>query len=259
MTVSNDTTVDRYTASVEQTVFPYTFRILAETDLTVTSNGVALTLNSDYSVSGVGEPTGGNVTLLWEDGAVGGELITILRSMPLTQLTDYVENDAFPAQTHEDALDRLTMMVHQLAEELDRALKFGTDSTNVDVSVATLNSEDFLQVNSLGNIVGNSTHVSTDGSLTGVDVTSTDATKDKVVSDLLAKGWEDYKDVSHMPLAGGVFTGIPRLKTYTVATLPAAATYVRGLIWVSDETGGPTMAVSDGTNWKRMNDYATVS
>lgn len=46
---------------------------------------------------------------------------------------------------------------------------------------------------------------------------------------------------------------------YTVATLPAVATYTASLIYVSDETGGPTMAFSDGTNWRRVQDYAIVS
>lgn len=47
--------------------------------------------------------------------------------------------------------------------------------------------------------------------------------------------------------------------TYTVATLPAVATYPGGLIFVSDETGGPTIAYSDGTDWRRVYDNAVVS
>lgn len=49
------------------------------------------------------------------------------------------------------------------------------------------------------------------------------------------------------------------LGTFTVGTVPSAATYVRGLIYVSDETGGPTLAFSDGTNWRRVQDRAVVS
>lgn len=48
-------------------------------------------------------------------------------------------------------------------------------------------------------------------------------------------------------------------KTYTVATVPAAATYPRGVIYVSNETGGATLAFSDGTNWRRVQDRAVVS
>lgn len=48
-------------------------------------------------------------------------------------------------------------------------------------------------------------------------------------------------------------------QTYTVSTLPTAATYPRGIIYVSNETGGATLAMSDGTNWRRMQDRAIVS
>lgn len=48
-------------------------------------------------------------------------------------------------------------------------------------------------------------------------------------------------------------------KSYTVATLPAAATYPRAIIYVADETGGATLAFSDGTNWRRVQDRNVVS
>ena len=48
-------------------------------------------------------------------------------------------------------------------------------------------------------------------------------------------------------------------KSYTVATLPSAATYPRGVIYVSNEAGGATLAFSDSTNWRRVQDRAVVS
>lgn len=55
------------------------------------------------------------------------------------------------------------------------------------------------------------------------------------------------------------FATPPILPTYTVATLPSAVTYARGLIYVSDETGGAVMAFSDGTNWRRCTDRVIIS
>jgi Protein of unknown function (DUF2793) len=52
---------------------------------------------------------------------------------------------------------------------------------------------------------------------------------------------------------------IPVLQTYTVATLPSAATFINGMIIVSNETGGLTPAFSDGTNWRRVADRAIVA
>ena len=55
------------------------------------------------------------------------------------------------------------------------------------------------------------------------------------------------------------FSVPPIVPTYTVAGVPSAATYARGLIYVSDESGGAVLAFSDGTNWRRVTDRAIVS
>lgn len=49
----------------------------------------------------------------------------------------------------------------------------------------------------------------------------------------------------------------PVLPTYLKASLPAVE--AGGIIYVSDETGGATLAFSDGTNWRRVQDRAIVS
>ena len=49
------------------------------------------------------------------------------------------------------------------------------------------------------------------------------------------------------------------LKSYTVATLPTASEWTAGVIYVSDETGGATLAFSDGTNFRRVQDRAIVA
>jgi hypothetical protein len=46
---------------------------------------------------------------------------------------------------------------------------------------------------------------------------------------------------------------------YTVSTLPDADVWTGHMIYVSNETGGATMAFSDGTNWRRIQDRAIVS
>lgn len=49
------------------------------------------------------------------------------------------------------------------------------------------------------------------------------------------------------------------LPTYTVGTVPSAASNARRMIYVSNETGGAIPAFSDGTNWRRMTDRAVVA
>lgn len=56
------------------------------------------------------------------------------------------------------------------------------------------------------------------------------------------------------------FTGGLRPGVYTMATLPDPAVMEAGaIIFVSDEAGGPVIAFSDGTAWRRMTDRAVVS
>lgn len=79
-----------------------------------------LALVADYTVTGAGAPSGGTLTLT--AALPVGQRLTIIRDVPFTQEADYVNNDAFPAESHETALDKLTMIAQQLAEENDRAL-----------------------------------------------------------------------------------------------------------------------------------------
>jgi Protein of unknown function (DUF2793) len=54
--------------------------------------------------------------------------------------------------------------------------------------------------------------------------------------------------------------GAMRPKGYLVAALPSASVEGAGaMIFVSNESAGPTVAFSDGTNWRRVHDRAVVS
>jgi hypothetical protein len=66
--------------------------------------------------------------------------------------------------------------------------------------------------------------------------------------------------VGAAPLATGVNSAGPAVVgTFTIATLPSASTYARGIIWVSDASGGAKPCISDGTNWKIITLGSTVS
>jgi hypothetical protein len=57
--------------------------------------------------------------------------------MALTQSTDYVANDPFPAATHEDALDRLTFISQQIQEEVNRSIKLSRTNTMTSTEFTT--------------------------------------------------------------------------------------------------------------------------
>ncbi|QYU68582.1 hypothetical protein J4558_00070 [Leptolyngbya sp. 15MV] len=73
---------------------------------------------SEYTTSGLDGPTGGTLTFLAAPAA--GVIISIIRRLPAVQLTDYQEGDPFPAETHERALDYLTMIAAEHADRLGR-------------------------------------------------------------------------------------------------------------------------------------------
>jgi hypothetical protein len=105
MTVQEQVPFIGYTGDGVTVAFPYTFRILDQTHLLVALNG--LIQGGGYAVSGVGAQGGGNVT--FAVAPVLGSSVTLVRSVPATQLVDYQPFGPFPAETHEGALDKLTM------------------------------------------------------------------------------------------------------------------------------------------------------
>ena len=52
---------------------------------------------------------------------------------------------------------------------------------------------------------------------------------------------------------------LPQLPAYTVATVPSAASFPYGLIYVTDESTGAQPAFSDGTNWRTCTARAIIS
>lgn len=127
MTVSSGTSRVSYSGNGSTTVFAYTFKIFANSDLEVylkdDTTGVATlqTLTTDYTVSNAGNDSGGNVTFVVAPAS--GKTVIIRREIPYTQETNYVENDPFPAQAHEDALDKLTMLTQQNDRGVDRSIR----------------------------------------------------------------------------------------------------------------------------------------
>ena len=53
-------------------------------------------LDTDYTVTGEGDPNGGNMLMTWAVPVTS--TVTIFRDVPATQLTSYEEGDAFPAK-----------------------------------------------------------------------------------------------------------------------------------------------------------------
>ena len=132
MTVTATNQKVSFSGNGSTTVFAYNFKIFAETDLLVilrSSTGTETTQNltSNYTVSGVGATSGGNVTM--GTAPASGTTLVIQRVQPQLQGLDLVPNDPFPAGSMEDALDKLVFNVQTLNEEVGRAIKASTTNT----------------------------------------------------------------------------------------------------------------------------------
>lgn len=134
MTVLSE--IDRsgpYTGNGVTSVFDYDFKILDKSHLRIVreQDGVetVLTVDTHYTVSGVGSASGGSVTML--SAPTADQQVTILRNIPMTQVVDFNNQGALFAATVERELDRAAMRDQQLAEQLSRALIFPA-ATDVD-------------------------------------------------------------------------------------------------------------------------------
>ena len=114
MPVETTTRRKSYTGNAVTTVFAYDFRILTSADLKVYLDGVLQ--SSGYTVSGVGAALGGNVTFTSAPGT--GVAVLLIRVVARTQLVDLVNNETILEGTLDVALDKLTMIAQELADDV---------------------------------------------------------------------------------------------------------------------------------------------
>ena len=137
MTVTAATTRNDYTATSGQTVFPYTFTALADSDIKVLKNGVAISLGVDFAISGV--PTyGGNVTLT--TGATLNDKISVYLDMPLSRTTNYQNSGDFLALDVNGDFNKLWIALQQTETDFDRAIRrpqSEPSTTNMELPVAS--------------------------------------------------------------------------------------------------------------------------
>lgn len=135
MALQNDNSRISYLGNGSTTT-PYTvpFYFFEEADLQVyltdpTGAVSKLTLGSNYTVTGAGNPNGGAIRTAVAYS--GSNRISIAREVAAVQTTVYEENDKFPAKTHERALDRVTMLAQQITRNVKRAFRFGDSQSDL--------------------------------------------------------------------------------------------------------------------------------
>ena len=143
MTISSTTTKNSYSGNGSTTTFAYGFFIPASTDIQVivrSANGTETvkaegTGSTNYAITNVGNANGGNIVFV--TAPASGETVVLRRNTAKTQATDYVANDPFPAETHESALDKLTIIGQDLQEQVDRSIKLSRTNTMTSTDFTT--------------------------------------------------------------------------------------------------------------------------
>ena len=117
MTIQNNPTRNQYTATGGQTVFNYNFEIISTGDISVFKGDTRLAISTDYTLTGVGNESGGTVTLVV--GATTGDIITIYRSTVPERLTDYQNSGDFLADEVNSDFDRLWAVTQEQSTSSD--------------------------------------------------------------------------------------------------------------------------------------------
>jgi len=134
MTISSTTVKNSYSGDGATTTFTYTFKIFQDSDIQViirAANGTETTktITTHYTVTGAGVSSGGTVVFTSGNIPTSTQTVVLRRNIPQTQAIDYIANDPFPAESHEEGLDRATMAIQQIQEEVTRSLKLSKTNT----------------------------------------------------------------------------------------------------------------------------------
>jgi len=134
MTISSTTVKNSYSGNGTLDTFNYTFKVFAAADLQViirdaSATETVKTLTTHYTVTGAGSASGGTIVFTTGNIPTATETVVIRRASPQTQAIDYIANDPFPAESHEEGLDRSMMAIQQLQEEVDRSIKLSRTNT----------------------------------------------------------------------------------------------------------------------------------
>lgn len=127
MTVVTEVSWNEYIGNGVTTEFDYKFKVFSDEHLVVTiadnngDNERNLTLNTDYTVTGVNSDKGGKIIL--KSPLANGNKLLIARDLPAKQDVSFRNQGRFYAETHENAFDYLTMLIQRVLSNLSLFLK----------------------------------------------------------------------------------------------------------------------------------------
>jgi hypothetical protein len=281
MAISTTNNKNSFTTNGSTTAFNFTFP-LPDTDTTQVK--VKLTVGSVdtlqdvslYAVTATNNDFSSGGTVTFTTAPVAGTL-TVYRDIATTQTSDYVAGGLLDAATLENNLDKLTMLVQEQQDAIDRSIKFPvTDATALTSEIP----------NSTGR-ASNTLIFDSSGNVGAGDATTTSVTTG-------TEGWADtlnsYDQKEWIKLASSANVTMDATATYSkvnilyittstnarVVTLPAEASSdgrylaiikvdsATGTVTINNDGGSAVCAkltkqyeiahlICDGTNWYLLN------
>jgi hypothetical protein len=213
MTVTVETARVRYAGNGVTTHFAVPWYFLNDSDLRIvrrdgaTGIETGMLLNFDYTVSGAGNPVGGAIDVVLVMPV--GDSLAIFRNETVVQEANYVDNDSFPAETHERALDRLTMFAAAAKDRFSRTL-------------ALMEADDLM----------GGKYYANDNRITGVDypVNDTDAATKVFVKDMISSALSGAP-VDLTPQSGVAQWNANKIQSRNIANI--APLDGQALVWVA--------------------------
>ncbi|WP_223621163.1 SGNH/GDSL hydrolase family protein [Lysobacter sp. ESA13C] len=131
MTVPSQEPINVSIANGVTDVFPYDFRILAAGHLNVRVDGVERTLNVHYTVDGVGNNNGGNVTFLPGFRPAASATVVRQRLMPYERSDDFQFSGDIRSTEVNINYDSAVMQIQQLAAAIGLTMRLPPESYGV--------------------------------------------------------------------------------------------------------------------------------
>ena len=149
MTISNKMRKLAVQGNGNATTFNFPFKVIDKDDfylILTNADGedTDLIVDSDYSISGVGDDTGVIVTYPKNTEAAKlatGEKLTGYRTTPIEQLKDFSYSGGFSPKVHENSFDKVTAILQEHDEELSRRPVFPITADGYDIETWTTNIE----------------------------------------------------------------------------------------------------------------------
>lgn len=154
MTIQSSTSRISYAGDGVTQAFPVPFVFFDNGDLSITQTDTAGTVSpiTNATISGATVPTGGLVTLL--AALPSGYTLTIFLAPEILQLSHYISNAAFPAETLEEDLDHQVQIDQYLQEQINFTIRadVGENAPAMKLPPATTRANKALGFDASGNV-----------------------------------------------------------------------------------------------------------